>query len=95
MAVSPTFTILIYLLTKPQIDWNEVAKLANFKTSKYARDSWTAVRNKLVATSMTKNSAEDADEENEAPKPSGKKKATPRKRENGRWACSLRMVCRN
>lgn len=31
-----------------QTDWNEVARVANFKTSKYARDTWTVVKNKLI-----------------------------------------------
>lgn len=33
-----------------QTNWEEVARVANFKTSKYARDQWTIVRNKLIAT---------------------------------------------
>lgn len=33
---------------KTDIDWRAVAERANFKTSKYARDSWTIVRKKLI-----------------------------------------------
>ncbi|KAL1588107.1 hypothetical protein WHR41_03317 [Cladosporium halotolerans] len=35
---------------KATTNWEEVARVANFKTSKYARDQWTIVRNKLIAT---------------------------------------------
>ncbi|TKA25188.1 hypothetical protein B0A50_05886 [Salinomyces thailandicus] len=32
---------------KANIEWTKVAKIANMKTAKYARDSWTTVREKL------------------------------------------------
>lgn len=32
-----------------QINWEEIAKEADMKTSKYARDQWTKVRNKLIS----------------------------------------------
>ncbi|KAF2764994.1 hypothetical protein EJ03DRAFT_355299 [Teratosphaeria nubilosa] len=33
---------------KADIDWNRVAEIADMTTAKYARDSWTIVRNKLM-----------------------------------------------
>lgn len=36
-------------LTTSQISWDEVARKANMKTSKYARDRWTVVSNKIIA----------------------------------------------
>ncbi|KAH9807845.1 hypothetical protein Tdes44962_MAKER06361 [Teratosphaeria destructans] len=33
---------------KADIDWSRVAKIADMTTAKYARDTWTVVRNKLM-----------------------------------------------
>ena len=36
---------------KTNVDWEKVASVANFKTPKYARDSWNIVKNKLGSAS--------------------------------------------
>ena len=36
---------------KTSVDWEKVASVANFKTPKYARDSWNIVKNKLGSAS--------------------------------------------
>ena len=36
-----------------QTDWEKVAKVAKFKTPKYARDQWAIIKNKLGGASAT------------------------------------------
>lgn len=36
-------------VTKSDVDWAAVAEKAEYKTSKYARDTWTNVKAKLVS----------------------------------------------
>lgn len=42
------------LADRSQTDWDKVARVANFKTPKYARDQWTIVKYKLTGTIITK-----------------------------------------
>lgn len=61
-----------------QTNWEEVARVAKFKTSKYARDQWTIVRNKLIATG---NNATGNDASGKSPSPiKSPAKGTPGKR---------------
>lgn len=41
-------------IDQSQTDWDKVARVANFKTPKYARDQWTVIRYKLTGTITTK-----------------------------------------
>jgi hypothetical protein len=42
-----------------QTDWDAVARAANVKTSKYARDQWAIVRNKLCGGGKNKTKGDD------------------------------------
>lgn len=42
------------LADQSQTDWDKVARVANFKTPKYARDQWTIVKYKLTGTIASK-----------------------------------------
>lgn len=41
--------IVLCLTQSEQVNWEDVARAAEFKTPKYARDTWAIVRNKLAA----------------------------------------------
>lgn len=61
-----------------------MAKLANMKTSKYARDTWTTVRNKIVGDRKSgDDDGEKADGVDGSTNGSAKKKATGGKRKKG------------
>jgi hypothetical protein len=42
-----------------QTDWEAVARAANVKTSKYARDQWAIVKNKLCGGGKSKTKGDD------------------------------------
>jgi len=70
---------LFSLLISCQTDWEKVANVANVKTSKYARDQFAIIRNKLCGGG--KANSDTASPGKKTPtKPKATKAATPRKR---------------
>lgn len=68
---------MISLTDAVQTDWEKVASVANVKTSKYARDQFAIVRNKLCAGKAKGNTASPR---KTPTKPKAVKAAQPRKR---------------
>jgi hypothetical protein len=61
-----------------QTDWEKVASVANVKTSKYARDQFAIVRNKLCGGGKAK--SDTASPSKTPTKPKATKATQPRKR---------------
>lgn len=76
------------------MDWDKVAKSANYSSGKYARDQFAVIRKKLLAASGdADNETANGDGEGAATSGKGKKKATPRKRKGGSGMLCLYLLC--
>lgn len=70
-----------------QTDWENVASVANVKTSKYARDQFAIIRNKLCGSGKAK--SDTASPSKTPTKPRGVKATQPRKRKKREGQISL------
>lgn len=70
-----------------QTDWQKVASVANVKTSKYARDQFAIVRNKLCGGGKAK--SDTASPSKTPTKPKAVKAIQPRKRKKRESEISL------
>ena len=76
-----------------QTDWEKVASVANVKTSKYARDQFAIIRNKLCGGGKAKSdTASPSKTPSKTPAKSKATKATPSRKHQQREGASAHII---
>ena len=75
---------MLTVLTAVQTDWEKVASVANVKTSKYARDQFAIIKNKLCGGGKAKSDTAPPSKTPIKPKTPKATKATPSRKRKAR-----------